>query len=104
MPPFRNCPARDVSTPALFQLSTFGCQLLLPRARIPSLKFSPVFVRSPSQKAALRNLVVEESSMATTPAPAPEPQASISPFGRIIGVLFSPKSTFEDIARKPSWV
>ena len=42
--------------------------------------------------------------MATTPIPAPEPQASISPFGRIIGVLFSPKNTFEDIARKPSWV
>ena len=42
--------------------------------------------------------------MATTPIPAPEPQASISPFGRIIGVLFSPKSTFEDNARKPSWV
>ncbi len=39
-----------------------------------------------------------------TPLPAPEPQASISPFGRIIGVLFSPKATFEDIARKPSWL
>jgi hypothetical protein len=34
----------------------------------------------------------------------PEPQASISPFGRIIGVLFSPKATFEDIARRPSWI
>jgi len=44
--------------------------------------------------------------MATTPAPVPmaEPQATISPFGRIIGVLFSPKATFEDIARKPSWI
>jgi hypothetical protein len=42
--------------------------------------------------------------MATTPIPAPEAQANISPFGRIVGVLFSPKSTFEDIARKPSWV
>jgi len=44
--------------------------------------------------------------MATTPVPAPatEPQAAISPFGRIFGVLFSPKPTFEDIARKPSWV
>jgi hypothetical protein len=49
--------------------------------------------------------------MATTPMPAPEPQASaaqpqasISPFGRIIGVFFSPKATFEDIARKPSWI
>lgn len=42
--------------------------------------------------------------MATTPVPAPEAQASISPFGRISGVLFSPKSTFEDIVKKPGWV
>lgn len=43
--------------------------------------------------------------MATTATtPAPEPQAAISPFGRIVGVFFSPKSTFEDIARKPSWL
>ncbi len=45
--------------------------------------------------------------MATTtavPPAAPEAQATIGPIGRIIGVLFSPKSTFEDIARKPSWV
>ena len=46
--------------------------------------------------------------MATTPTPMPEaqaqPQAAISPFGRVIGVFFSPKATFEDIARKPSWV
>ncbi len=42
--------------------------------------------------------------MATTPAPAPEAQATLSPFGRVIGVLFSPKRTFEDIAQKPSWV
>jgi len=41
---------------------------------------------------------------APTPTPAAEPQASISPFGRIIGVLFSPKPTYEDIARKPSWL
>jgi Yip1 domain len=39
-----------------------------------------------------------------TPLPVPEPQASISPFGRIIAVLFSPKATFEDIARKPNWL
>lgn len=38
------------------------------------------------------------------PIPGPEPQASISPFGRIIGVLFSPKATFADIARKPGWI
>lgn len=42
----------------------------------------------------------------TTPMPAPEAQSqpSISPIGRIVGVFFSPKPTFEDIARKPSWV
>jgi len=43
--------------------------------------------------------------MATTPTPVPEAQAAtISPFGRVLGVLFSPKSTFEDIVRKPSWL
>ena len=44
--------------------------------------------------------------MATIPAPvpAPEAQATISPFGRVFGVLFSPGKTFEDIVRKPSWV
>jgi len=46
--------------------------------------------------------------MATTPVttsmPAPEPQATISAMGRVFGVLFSPKPTFEDIVRKPSWL
>jgi len=44
--------------------------------------------------------------MATmTATPAPEaPGQSISAFGRIFGVLFSPKATFEDIVRKPSWL
>jgi hypothetical protein len=54
--------------------------------------------------------------MEITPSPAPhaellpasEPQAqlqaAISPFGRIIGMFFSPKATYEDIVRKPSWV
>ena len=42
--------------------------------------------------------------MATTPVPAPEAQASISPIGRIFGVLFNPKPTFADIAARPSWV
>lgn len=42
--------------------------------------------------------------MATTSSHAPEAQAAISPFGRIIGVFFSPGATFEDIVRKPSWV
>lgn len=43
--------------------------------------------------------------MATTttlPAPEAPPQAAISPFGRIVGVFFSPKATFQDIVRKPS--
>ena len=46
--------------------------------------------------------------MATEPVPVPvpaaEPQAAISPVGRIFGVLFSPKPTYEDIARKPGWL
>jgi len=42
--------------------------------------------------------------MATTPAPVPEAQASISPMARIGGVFFSPGKTFEDIVRKPSWM
>jgi hypothetical protein len=46
--------------------------------------------------------------MATTtvgmPDPAPESQQSIGGFGRVIGVFFSPKATFEDIVRKPSWL
>jgi Yip1 domain len=43
--------------------------------------------------------------MATTPIPAPEAQAAtISPFGRVVGIFFSPKATFEDIVRKPSWL
>lgn len=39
--------------------------------------------------------------MATTPMPEAE---ALSPLGRVIGVFFSPKRTFEDIVRKPSWV
>ncbi len=42
--------------------------------------------------------------MATSPMPVAEPQASVSSFGRIIGVFFSPKATLEDIVQKPSWV
>jgi hypothetical protein len=44
--------------------------------------------------------------MATTSMPAPDAQAqpAIGPFARIVGVFFSPKPTFEDIVRKPSWV
>ncbi|MBI3670064.1 MAG: YIP1 family protein [Acidobacteria bacterium] len=42
--------------------------------------------------------------MATTPAPAPEAQAPINHISRIFGVLFSPRATFEEIARRPSWI
>ena len=43
---------------------------------------------------------------ATTSVPAPDArsQPGISPVGRVFGVFFSPKPTFEDIVRKPSWV
>lgn len=44
--------------------------------------------------------------MATVPgAPAtPEQTPAVGAVGRIIGVFFSPKTTFQDIARKPSWI
>lgn len=38
------------------------------------------------------------------PAPDAQSQPAISPIGRIFGVFFSPKATFEDIVKKPSWV
>lgn len=41
--------------------------------------------------------------MDMNPVPAPEP-AALGPFARIMGVFVSPKSTFEDIVRKPTWV
>ena len=42
--------------------------------------------------------------MASIPAPVVEPQASISPIGRIIGMFFSPGATFQDIAKSPSYL
>jgi hypothetical protein len=36
--------------------------------------------------------------------PAPEAQAPINHFGRIIGVFTNPKQTFASIAQRPSWV
>jgi Yip1 domain len=42
--------------------------------------------------------------MATTIPPTPEAPAPLSAVARLTGVLFSPKQTFADIARKPSWV
>ncbi len=42
--------------------------------------------------------------MAGTPTPGPETQVPINHFGRMVGVLFNPKPTFQDIAGRPSWV
>lgn len=42
--------------------------------------------------------------MATTTAAVPQTPQPIGAFGRVIGALFNPRPTFEDIARKPSWV
>jgi hypothetical protein len=42
--------------------------------------------------------------MATTAAVAPESQPSIGAMGRVVGALFSPKPTFADVARRPSFV
>jgi hypothetical protein len=46
------------------------------------------------------------STSTTTPVSESQAQAqpAISPFGRVVGVFFSPKATFEDIVRRPSWV
>ena len=48
--------------------------------------------------------VVEDAAMATTSMSAPEAQPRVNPFGRIIGVFFSPKQTFTSIAERPSWL
>jgi len=45
--------------------------------------------------------------MSTTPmvaAETPEPHGPVNHFGRIIGMFFSPRATFEDIVRRPSWI
>ena len=42
--------------------------------------------------------------MVTTPGLTPEEQAPINHFGRIVGALFSPQATFQDIVRRPSWI
>jgi hypothetical protein len=42
--------------------------------------------------------------MASAPTPSPETTAPVSSVGRIFGVIFSPKPTFESIAQKPTWV
>src|SRR5215813_10317763 len=35
---------------------------------------------------------------------APSEPARIGPMGRLIGVLFSPGETYQDINRKPTWI
>lgn len=42
--------------------------------------------------------------MAATTAAVPEAPQPIGAFRRLIGVLVSPRATFEDIARKPGWI
>jgi hypothetical protein len=39
-----------------------------------------------------------------TPAITPEPAPQVSSIGRIFGVIFSPKPTFESIAQRPTWI
>lgn len=42
--------------------------------------------------------------MATTTAAVPEAPQQIGAFGRLVGAIINPRPTFEDIARKPSWL
>jgi Yip1 domain len=42
--------------------------------------------------------------MATSPVATPAAPLLMNPIKRIFGVFFSPKATFQDIVRKPSWV
>ena len=39
-----------------------------------------------------------------TPAITPVPTPQVSSVGRIFGVIFSPKPTFESIAQRPTWI
>lgn len=43
-------------------------------------------------------------SAASTSSTSGEPGSRISPLGRVFGVFFKPRETFEDIARRPTWV
>jgi Yip1 domain len=54
--------------------------------------------------ASLIILQQEETSMASAETPSPATTDSDSSFGRIFGVLFSPKPTFQSIARRPTWI
>ncbi len=40
----------------------------------------------------------------SSPLPAPDSQPPVNHFGRIFGALFSPKATFAEVARRPSWI
>jgi Yip1 domain len=40
----------------------------------------------------------------TTPAPAQQAPVPVSSFGRLFGVFFEPKATFESIVERPTWV
>ena len=40
----------------------------------------------------------------TMPAPAQPSPPKVSSFGRLFGVFFEPKTTFESIAQRPTWV
>ncbi len=42
--------------------------------------------------------------MTTISGPTPEAQASVSHFGRILGAFFRPTRTFEEIAKRPTWL
>jgi hypothetical protein len=42
--------------------------------------------------------------MAATTAAVPETPQSMGAVARVLGALFSPRATFEDIARKPGWL
>jgi hypothetical protein len=42
--------------------------------------------------------------MASATVSSPEPAAPVSSIGRIFGVFFSPKATFESIAARPTWL
>lgn len=46
----------------------------------------------------------EESKMSATTTAAPQAPQSIGAIGRIIGAIANPRPTFEDIARKPTWL
>jgi hypothetical protein len=81
-----------------------------PACRPIALHFTPTeIILAVPAYANIRNVIFQSTGdllMATTTAIAPEsqPPRPINHFGRIIGALFAPRKTFEDIARQPSWI